>query len=46
MIDDGMTLEQVLESNVVLDYEARYGSEGGFNPTSRFLTNSYNSLVN
>ncbi len=46
MIADGMTLEQVLESNVVLDYEARYGSEGGFNPTSRFLTNSYNSLVN
>ena len=46
MIDDGMTLEQVLESNVVLDYEARYGSEGGFNPTSRFLTNAYNSLVN
>ena len=46
MIDDGLTLEQVLESNVVLDYEARYGSEGGFNPTSRFLTNAYNSLVN
>jgi glyoxylase-like metal-dependent hydrolase (beta-lactamase superfamily II) len=46
MIDDGMTLEQVLESNVVLDYEARYGSEDGFNPTSRFLTNSYNSLAN
>ena len=46
MIDDGMTLEQVLESNVVLDYEARYGSEDGFNPTSRFLTNAYNSLVN
>ncbi len=46
MIDEGMTLEQVLASNVVLDYEGRYGSEGGFNPTSRFLTNAYNSLVN
>jgi len=46
MIEKGMTLEQVLDSNVVLDYEGRYGSDTGFNPTSRFVTNAYNSLVN
>lgn len=46
MIDDGMTLEQVQDSNIVLDYEARYGADGGFNPTSRFIENAYRSLTN
>ena len=46
MIDDGMTLEQVQNSNIVLDYEARYGADGGFNPTSRFIENAYRSLTN
>ena len=46
MIDDGMTLEQVQASTVVADYESRYGSEGGFNPTTRFVENAYRSLSN
>jgi hypothetical protein len=44
MIKDGMTLEQVQKSDVVADYALRYGSEGGFNPTSRFIENAYRSL--
>jgi glyoxylase-like metal-dependent hydrolase (beta-lactamase superfamily II) len=45
MIDRGMTLEQVKRSNVVADYERRWGSEDGTG-TSRFIENAYRSLAN
>ena len=46
MIDDGMTLEQVQNSNVVADYEGRYGADTGFFATSAFIENAYRSLTN
>jgi cyclase len=46
MIDDGMTLEQVQDSNVVADYEGRYGADDGFFATSAFIENAYRSLTN
>ena len=45
MIDDGMTLEQVQGSDVVADYEGRYGADEGFFSTAGFIENAYRSLT-
>jgi cyclase len=44
LIKKGRTLQQVKDSNPVLDYEARYGAKTGFWTTDAFITAVYNDL--
>lgn len=42
MIGQGMSLEQIIESEPTMDYDARY--DGGFISTERFISTVYESL--
>ena len=44
MIDEGMSLRQVLRAQPSLDYDVLYGSETGEWTTEQFLTAVYESL--
>ena len=44
LVKKGRTLQQVKDSNPVLDYEGRYGSKTGFWTTDAFVTAVYNDL--
>ncbi len=44
MIDEGMSLRQVIAARPTLDYEGRYGAESGFWTTEMFVETVYNDL--
>ena len=44
MIDDGMSLREVLAARPTLDFDARYGSDDGEWTTEMFVTAVYQSL--
>jgi hypothetical protein len=44
MIDDGMTLRQVLAARPTFDFDARYGSDSGDWTTAMFVEAVYRSL--
>jgi glyoxylase-like metal-dependent hydrolase (beta-lactamase superfamily II) len=44
MIKRGMTLEQVKAARPALDYDARYGNQGGSWTTDKFIEAAYQSL--
>ena len=43
MIKRGMTLEQVKAARPTLDYDARYGNQGGLSTTEKFIEAAYES---
>jgi cyclase len=43
-IKKGMTLEQIQAARPTMDYDARYGSDKGFNTTNEFVATVYKSL--
>ncbi len=44
MIDDGMSLRQVLAAQPTRDYDGRYGADSGFWTTEQFVEAAYRSL--
>ncbi len=44
MVDEGFSLRQVLNAEPTLDYDARFGSEGGIQSTRQFVEKIYAEL--
>jgi len=44
LIDEGLTLEQVIERNPTFGYDARFGSTSGAWTTNKFIEAVYRSL--
>jgi len=46
MIEDGMSMEQVVEAGPTRDYDGRYGADSGFWTTRQFVETIYRNLQN
>jgi len=46
MIEDGMSMEQVVEAGPTRDYDGRYGADSGFWTTRQFVETAYRNLQN
>lgn len=44
LVDEGMSLDEVLDARPTLDYDGRYGADSGFWTTEQFITAIYEEL--